>query len=90
MASRQFVSPISAAIIFAGLGDGACVMSRLEQSFEQRARQLVWINVDPRFELLRKEPAFLDLISRIGLTVNTHSGSSRDVRKTTNTFSTLR
>jgi eukaryotic-like serine/threonine-protein kinase len=90
MASRQFVSPISVAIIFAGLGDGASVMSHLERAFEQRARQLVWINVDPRFDLLRKEPAFLDLISRIGLTVNTHSGSSREVRRTTNTFSSLR
>jgi hypothetical protein len=74
MSNRQFVSPISAAIIFAGLEDGASVMSHLEQAFEQRARQLVWINVDPRFDSLRKEPAFLGLISRIGIPVDSHSG----------------
>ena len=74
MSNRQFVSPISAAIIFAGLEDGASVMSHLERAFEQRARQLVWINVDPRFDSLRKEPAFLRLISQIGIPVHSHSG----------------
>ena len=67
MSTRHFVSPVSTALIFAGLGDPASAMSRLELAFEQRVRQLVWINVDPRFDSLRNESAFRSLISRIGV-----------------------
>jgi hypothetical protein len=30
-------------------------------------RQLIWVNVDPRFAPLRNNPGFRDLISRMGL-----------------------
>ena len=80
ISTREFVSPISAALIFAGLADPASAMSRLELAFEQRVRQLVWINVDPRFDSLRNESAFRNLISRIGLPVGGRSPDGKAVR----------
>jgi TolB-like protein/Flp pilus assembly protein TadD len=68
IAAREFVSPINHALVFAGMGDRFSALSHLERAFEQRARSLVWINVDPRFESLRTEPGFQFLLERIGLT----------------------
>jgi len=42
-------------------------MDRLEIAFGKRMRQLVWVNVDPRFASLRNNAGFRSLISRIGL-----------------------
>lgn len=39
----------------------------LEVAYETRAPQLVYLQVDPRFEALRADPRFADLASRIGL-----------------------
>lgn len=70
MAGSQFVSPISAALILAGLGELAAAIAKLELAFEDRARQLVWVHVDPRFAALRNESAFISLLARIGLPEN--------------------
>jgi tetratricopeptide (TPR) repeat protein len=61
------VSPLSEALVYIGLGDNDAAMERLEFAFQSRMRQLIWVNVDPRFAALRSHPAFQDLIARIGL-----------------------
>jgi serine/threonine-protein kinase len=72
IAAREFVSPISYALVFAGMNDRTSALSSLDRAFAQRARGLVWINVDPRFQSLHDEPAFQDLLDRIGLTAPEH------------------
>jgi serine/threonine protein kinase/Tfp pilus assembly protein PilF len=61
------VSPLSEALVHVGLGQDDAAMERLELAFRRRMRQLIWVNVDPRFAPLRSNPGFRDLISRIGL-----------------------
>jgi serine/threonine-protein kinase len=61
------VSPLSEALVYAGLGEDGAAMERLELAFCRRMRQLIWVNVDPRFAALRNNPGFRDLISRMGL-----------------------
>jgi Flp pilus assembly protein TadD len=63
----RFVSPISHALVLAGMEERQAAISYLERAFEQRARRLTWINADPRFHSLREEWAFQDLLSRVGL-----------------------
>ena len=65
---QAWVSPLSAALVHVGLGDHDAAISCLEDSFEKRIRQLVWVNVDPRYGALHGMPAFVQLISRLGLT----------------------
>ena len=67
LAGTQWVSPLSAALIHAGLGEEKAAMELLEEAFQKRIRQLVWVNVDPRFDSLRKNPDFEGLITRLGL-----------------------
>jgi serine/threonine protein kinase/Tfp pilus assembly protein PilF len=63
----QFVSPISYALIYAGMDDRANALAHLERAFKQRARRLTWVNADPRFHSLREDAGFRQLLSRIGL-----------------------
>ncbi|HTD56881.1 MAG TPA: protein kinase [Silvibacterium sp.] len=66
-AEHEWVSPVGEALVYAGLGEDDAAMDRLEIAFGKRMRQLVWVNVDPRFASLRNNPGFRSLISRIGL-----------------------
>ena len=56
------------ALLYVGLEDHDAAMKCLEESFEKRIRQLVWINVDPRYDALHGMRAFEQLIARLGLT----------------------
>jgi hypothetical protein len=66
-ASREFVSPYSVAIAFAGLKDKRATMEWLQKAFAQRASSLAKINVDPIFDFLRSERPFTDLQRGMGL-----------------------
>jgi serine/threonine-protein kinase len=62
-----WVSPLNLALVYVGLGDHEAAIRCLEESYEKRFRQLVWINVDPRFDALHGKPGFEQLIARLGL-----------------------
>jgi eukaryotic-like serine/threonine-protein kinase len=71
MAAKVYVSPMSPALICAGLRDESRAMEYLEKAFQNRTRQLVWLNVDPRFDTLHGNTDFLYLVTRLGLTLPT-------------------
>jgi tetratricopeptide (TPR) repeat protein len=62
-----WVSPLNSALVHVGLEDHDAAISCLEESYKKRIRQLVWINVDPRYGALHGTPAFEQLIARLGL-----------------------
>jgi serine/threonine protein kinase/Tfp pilus assembly protein PilF len=62
-----WVSPLSVALVDVGLGERDAAMDQLEDAFEKRIRQLVWVNVDPRYDALRDHPGFEPLIAKLGL-----------------------
>lgn len=64
---QGWVSPLNFALLYVGLEDHDAAIRCLEESFEKRVRQLVWINVDPRFSALRGMPAFEHIIAHLGL-----------------------
>jgi tetratricopeptide (TPR) repeat protein len=67
LGQEGWVSPLNSALVHVGLGDRDAAISCLEESYEKRIRQLVWINVDPRYDALHGTPAFEQLIARLGL-----------------------
>jgi serine/threonine-protein kinase len=69
-AGQAWVSPLSAALVHVGLGNHDAAIDCLEDSYEKRIRQLVWVNVDPRYDVLHTTPAFVQLISRLGLSAH--------------------
>ena len=64
---RQYLSPDNEALIYVGLGEKNEALERLQQAYNERAGQLIYLHVDPRFDSLRSDPRFQDLKRRIGL-----------------------
>jgi TolB-like protein/Flp pilus assembly protein TadD len=63
----RFVSPTSVAVIFAALGDKDQAFAWLEKADRERDGILVRLKVDSRFDSLRSDPRFADLVRRVGL-----------------------
>jgi DNA-binding winged helix-turn-helix (wHTH) protein/TolB-like protein/Tfp pilus assembly protein PilF len=66
-ARQAYVSPYHRAMIYAGLGKKAEALQLLEQAYQERFGLLVYLRIEPRFDGLRREPQFQDLLRRIGL-----------------------
>ncbi len=65
---RRFVPSYEIAVVYAGLGEKDQAFGWLQKAFEQRdSGWLVDLRVDPRFDLLRSDPRFADLVRRVGL-----------------------
>ena len=67
LGQEGWVSPLNFALVHVGLKDHDAAIRCLEESYEKRIRQLVWINVDPRYDALHGTTAFEQLIARMGL-----------------------
>ena len=55
------------ALLYTGLGDEPEAMRWLDRAYDERSSWLVWIKVEPRFDRLRANPAFVSLLRRMGL-----------------------
>jgi serine/threonine-protein kinase len=64
---RGYVSPVAFAILHIGLGNHPQALDWTERAFDERRGWLVYVNVNPIFDSLRKEPRFSALIERMGL-----------------------
>jgi adenylate cyclase len=51
--------------IYAALGEREEALRRLEAAYRERAEWLILLKVDPRFDDLRSEPRFHDLMRRM-------------------------
>jgi TolB-like protein/DNA-binding winged helix-turn-helix (wHTH) protein len=68
ISAQEFLPATSVALIYAGLGEKDQAFVWLDKGFEQRAFQLQWIKLDPRWDSLRSDPRFQDLTRRMGFT----------------------
>jgi len=64
---QEYVPGTSIASIYAGLGEKDQAFAWLDKAFEQRAFQLQWLNSDPRWDTLRSDPRFGNLMGRMGV-----------------------
>jgi len=63
-------APINAgliALIYAGLGEREETLTWLEKAYEQHSPMMTWLKVDARFDNVRDEPRFQELMRRVGL-----------------------
>jgi serine/threonine-protein kinase len=67
LSERQYVSHYNLAVVHLGLGEKESAYERLERAVEQRDVWLVWLNVNPVFDLLRNDARFAELLHRVGL-----------------------
>lgn len=56
------------ALVYAALGDKDQAFGMLQKALDERSGALVYLKVEPRFEMLRTDPRYDALLRRIGLT----------------------
>lgn len=64
---HAYTSPVFFAWIHLGLGNRDLALSWLEKAGEERSNWLAWLAADPRYDTIRDDPRFADLIRRVGL-----------------------
>jgi serine/threonine protein kinase len=67
LAKSRYVSSYHIAAIYAGLGDKDQTFSWLEKAYEERSEWLVNFKADQRFDGVRSDPRFAELVRRVGL-----------------------
>ena len=67
LSTKEYISPLSMATVYAGLEERDETFRWLEKAYEERSNKLVFLAVKPSFKKLRSDPQFKDLLRRIGL-----------------------
>jgi serine/threonine protein kinase/Tfp pilus assembly protein PilF len=68
MADQSYVSPCYFVLVLCGLGQVEGALHWLEVAFEERDPELIYLGVDPRYDLIRTHPRFQDIQRRVGVT----------------------
>lgn len=69
-AKRQYGSSSELARLCASLGQKDEAFAWLNKAYEARADALIWLKVDPRYDNLRSDARFSDLLKRVGFASN--------------------
>jgi len=64
-AARSYISPYAFALIYAGMNDPDNTFAHLERAYEDRTHWLAFLRVEPRFDSLREDARFIDLLRRV-------------------------
>jgi TolB-like protein/Tfp pilus assembly protein PilF len=67
LSNRGYVAPVLIAHVYEGLGKTEDAINWLEKAVIERDGWLVFLNAYPRFESLRGEPRFQDVLNSVGL-----------------------
>jgi Predicted integral membrane protein len=63
---QNYVDPIYVAVIYSGLQDAEQSLAWLEKAYTERSPALIYLKYDPRYNWIRANPRFQDLLRRIG------------------------
>lgn len=67
LSAKRHVSPYSIALVYNGLGDSEKTFQWLENGYKERAALMVFVKVEPKWNNLRDDPRFEDLLKRMNL-----------------------
>jgi serine/threonine-protein kinase len=67
LARQEYVPAVAIALIYAGLGEKDQAFVWLEKAYEERAFEMTWLKSEPRWDSLRSDPRFANLLRRMGL-----------------------
>jgi tetratricopeptide (TPR) repeat protein len=66
LSESQYVSPYDIAEVYLCMGENDRAIEWLERACEDRSSWLILLGVEPRFDPLRSDPRFKDILARIG------------------------
>jgi TolB-like protein/Tfp pilus assembly protein PilF len=64
---EQYITPYHVALVYAALHNKDEAFNWLEKAFKDRFWMMAFLKVDPRWDVLRADPRFTDLLRRTGL-----------------------
>ena len=67
LSEHSYVPAHDMALVYAGLGEKDNAFAWLDKAYEEHSFNLSHLKVEPRFDPLRSDPRFADLLRRIGL-----------------------
>ena len=67
ISTERYVPPYTIALIYNGLGERDEALAWLARGFEQRDPFMTFLKVEPKWNNLRDDPRFQDLLRRVGL-----------------------
>jgi DNA-binding winged helix-turn-helix (wHTH) protein/TolB-like protein/Tfp pilus assembly protein PilF len=65
LSNERYISPYNIALIYNALGETDKTFEWLEKSYTQRGPQMTFLKVEPKWNNLRNEPRFADLMKRM-------------------------
>jgi len=68
LSKERYVSPYNIAMIYLGLGCRDETLSWLERGYREREPRMVFLESEPKWNTLRADPRFQDLLHRVGFT----------------------
>lgn len=67
LSKQGYVSQFDMALIFAGLGERDLALESLMKAYQDRDFRMVELSVESRFDNLRTDPRYKELLRRVGL-----------------------
>ena len=67
LSEHSYVPAHDVALVYAGLGEKDKAFAWLDKAYEEHSFNLSYLKVEPRFDSLRSDPRFADMLRRIGL-----------------------
>ncbi len=67
IASHRYVDAYGVALVHLGLGDREKTFYYLEKAYADRSSSMPWLKAEPRLDVLRSDPRYVELLERVGL-----------------------
>ena len=67
LSKRRYVCPYEIAAVYVGLGEDDQAFEWFQQAVRDRSDCVPWLSVDPRFDRIRSDPRFTELLEQVGL-----------------------
>jgi TolB-like protein/Flp pilus assembly protein TadD len=67
VAKSRYVTPYGVALVYASINDKEKAFEYLNKAFEEKSNWLVWLKQDPRWEPIKNDSRYQELVSRVGL-----------------------
>jgi serine/threonine-protein kinase len=67
LSTKRYVPPYNVALVYNSLGERTKTLAWLERGYKERDPRMVFLKVEPKWNALRDDPSFQDLLRRVGL-----------------------
>jgi hypothetical protein len=65
--AREYIDPVLIAYIYIALGDKGEAFVWMDKARQERSGLICWLQVEPKFDPVRSDPRFAELVHRMGL-----------------------